>query len=223
MHICIAPLGPKIQRRRYALVDCLCMLQTCWRGATTQRCICDGSGNTVRQVQQLHVTNQHSHAATSLKPFKGHIKIAPLYSNMVIGTPAVDGWDVTFCTAQRGLGAWAAVPPSPFLAVPYVTAQPSTASVPASYYLMWHYNCQCPLRVNPIIDHTGNYFFAMSWTYLLMPLLVLQWSSPCNGQDSKGRLKMQDRKMTDKSAGLENAGLENDGQKCRTGKCRTGK
>ena len=32
-------------------------------------------------------------------------------------------------------------PPSPLLAVPYVTAHPSTASIPTSYYLMWHYNC----------------------------------------------------------------------------------
>ena len=25
-------------------------------------------------------------------------------------------------------------------------AHPSTASVPTSYYSMWHYNCQCPLK-----------------------------------------------------------------------------
>jgi len=56
---------------------------------------------------------------------------------MVIGTLAVDGWAVTFGTAKRGLGAVA--PPSSFLAVPNVTAHPSTASVPTSYYLMWHY------------------------------------------------------------------------------------
>jgi len=28
----------------------------------------------------------------------------PLYSNTVIGTPAVDGWTVTFGTARRELG-----------------------------------------------------------------------------------------------------------------------
>jgi len=28
----------------------------------------------------------------------------PLYSNMVIGTVAADGWAVTFGTARRGLG-----------------------------------------------------------------------------------------------------------------------
>ena len=37
-------------------------------------------------------------------------------------------------------------PPSPLLAVPNVTAQPSTASVPTSYYLMWHYNCLWTLK-----------------------------------------------------------------------------
>ena len=63
----------------------------------------------------------------------------PLYSNMVIGTLAVDGWAVTFGTARRGLGGLAQ--PDPLLAVPNATAHPSTASVPTSCYSMWHYNC----------------------------------------------------------------------------------
>ena len=46
------------------------------------------------------------------------------YSNTVIGALAVDGWAGTFCIAT---------PPSPLLAVPNVTAHPSTASVPGSY------------------------------------------------------------------------------------------
>ena len=54
-----------------------------------------------------------------------------MYGNTVIGTLAVDGWAVTFGTARRGLSG---------LAVPNVTAHPSTASVPTSYYLMLHYN-----------------------------------------------------------------------------------
>ena len=53
----------------------------------------------------------------------------PLYSNTVIGTLADDGWAVTFGTARRSL-----------LAVPNVTAHPSTANVPTSYYSMWHCN-----------------------------------------------------------------------------------
>ena len=64
-----------------------------------------------------------------------------LHSNTVIGTLAVDGWAVTFGTARRGLGALGPGPPRPLLAVPNVTAHPSTASVPTSYHLMWHYNC----------------------------------------------------------------------------------
>ena len=43
-----------------------------------------------------------------------------------VGTLAVDGWAVTFGTARRGLGG---------LAVPDVTAHPSTASVPITVLL----------------------------------------------------------------------------------------
>ena len=61
----------------------------------------------------------------------------PLYSNTVIGILAVDGWAVTFGTAKSGLGG---LRPHT-AAVPNAIAHPSTASVPASYYSMWHYNC----------------------------------------------------------------------------------
>ena len=90
----------------------------------------------------------------------------------MIGTLAVDGWAVTFGTARRGLGGLGRCPvppcctkcnghyiwnseegpgragatPSPLLAVPNVTAHPSTAGVPTSYYLMWHYNCLWTLK-----------------------------------------------------------------------------
>jgi len=43
----------------------------------------------------------------STNPLMGTVKPQsnrPLYSNMVIGTLAVDGWAVTFGTARRGLG-----------------------------------------------------------------------------------------------------------------------
>jgi len=42
--------------------------------------------------------------------------------------------------SEEGTGRGPSLP-RPLLAVPNVTAQPSTASVPTSYYLMWHYNC----------------------------------------------------------------------------------
>ena len=50
----------------------------------------------------------------------------------VTGTLAVDGWAVTFGTARRGPAGRTAAPPRPLLAVPNVTAHPSTASVPVT-------------------------------------------------------------------------------------------
>ena len=49
--------------------------------------------------------------------------------------------------SQEGHGR-AEAPPSPLLAVPNVTAHPSTASVglPTSCYSMWHYNCLSSLK-----------------------------------------------------------------------------
>ena len=64
-----------------------------------------------------------------------------LYSNTMTAKLAIDGWAVTFGTEMRGLGG-----PSPLLTVPNLTAHPSTASISTSYYLMWHYNSQCPLK-----------------------------------------------------------------------------
>ena len=49
-------------------------------------------------------------------------------------TLAVDGWAVTFCTARRGLGE-AAARPRPLLALPNVTAHPSTATIPITVLL----------------------------------------------------------------------------------------
>jgi len=56
-----------------------------------------------------------NHLTGTLKPESN----GPLYSNTVIGTLAT-GWAVTFCAARRDLG----------IAVPNVTAHPSTASIP---------------------------------------------------------------------------------------------
>ena len=67
----------------------------------------------------------------------------PLYSNVVIGTLAVDGRAQGLLhLVQRG-GAWEGCGPaaSLLLTVPNVTVHPSTASVPTSCYSMWHYNC----------------------------------------------------------------------------------
>ena len=56
----------------------------------------------------------------------------------MIGTLVVDGWVGPYLVQWGGAGR-AAAPPSPLLAVPNVTSHPSTASVPTSYYSMWHY------------------------------------------------------------------------------------
>jgi len=62
----------------------------------------------------------------------------------VIGTLAIDGWAVTADTARRGLHGQGRS-----LAVPNVTAHPSTASVPTSYY----YRQACAKR-----SHAGIVF-----------------------------------------------------------------
>jgi len=62
-----------------------------------------------------------------------------LYTDTVIGTLAVDGWAVAFRTARSASAG-------SLLAVPNVTAHPSTTSVPTSYYSMWHYNCLCTIK-----------------------------------------------------------------------------
>ena len=55
---------------------------------------------------------------------------------------AVDGRAVTFGTGWRGPSG-----PAKFLhAVPNVTAHPLMASVPTSYYSLWHYNYLCTLK-----------------------------------------------------------------------------
>ena len=59
----------------------------------------------------------------TINPLTGTLKLhsnGSLYRKTVIGVLAIDGWAVTQS-------------PSPLLAVPNVTAHPSTASVPTSY------------------------------------------------------------------------------------------
>jgi len=60
---------------------------------------------------------------------------------------AVDGW-VYIWYSKDGPGRAAAPPSSPLPAVPNVTARPSTASVPTSFYSMWHYELNWTLLEN---------------------------------------------------------------------------
>jgi len=66
------------------------------------------------------------------------------HSNTLVHWPLTGG---LLHLLQRG-GAWAraAAPPSPLIAVPNVAAHLPTASVPTSYYSMWHYNYICTLK-----------------------------------------------------------------------------
>ena len=61
----------------------------------------------------------------------------PLHSNAVIGTLTIG--ECIWYSEERTKRA--AVPLSPLLAVPNVTAHPSTASVSTSYYSMWRQSC----------------------------------------------------------------------------------
>jgi len=62
-----------------------------------------------RQIKQLFKISKTSQrrnetcANSLMDTLEPHSK-GPLYSNAVIGTLALDGWDVTFGTARRGLG-----------------------------------------------------------------------------------------------------------------------
>ena len=49
----------------------------------------------------------------------------------------------------------AAAPLSPLRTVPNVTAHPSAASVPTSYYFMWHYNCLWTLNGKGLSHELG--------------------------------------------------------------------
>ena len=88
--------------------------------------------------KQIHRTHTQKRENKKLNLLMGTFKPqsnGPLYSYTVIGILAVDGWAVTFGTATMRLGGAA-----------NVTAHPSTASVPTSYYLMYNYNCLWRLK-----------------------------------------------------------------------------
>jgi len=72
----------------------------------------------------------------------GHIKTAEQWTIIrQYGDWYTGRWRIgcSLWYSEEGPG-WAVASSSPLLAVPNVTAHPSTASVPTSYYSMWHYN-----------------------------------------------------------------------------------
>ena len=72
----------------------------------------------------------------SVQPFNGHIKTA---EQRTIIQQYGDCFRCYIWYSEEGPQR-AAARPRPLLAVPTVTAHPSTASVLTSYYSMWHYN-----------------------------------------------------------------------------------
>ena len=79
-------------------------------------------------------------------PTKFHVyrgNVSPLRGEKPIFGPLSK--NNTRMAAEEGPGRAAALLSS-LLAVPNATAHPSTASVPTSYYSMWHYNSLCPLK-----------------------------------------------------------------------------
>ena len=81
----------------------------------------------------------HELLMATLKPQSN----GPLYSNTVIGTQAVDGRVGCYIWYSKKGPGRAATPVSPLLAVPNVTAHPSTASVPASFYILLFISVVC--------------------------------------------------------------------------------
>jgi len=86
----------------------------------------------------LEVVNESSLCAWSHLIQSAVDPLMAAYSSTVIGTLAVDWWAVTayIWYSEEGPGR-AAAPPSLLLAVPNVTAHPSTASVLTLYNSMW--------------------------------------------------------------------------------------
>jgi len=86
----------------------------------------------------------------TLEPFSGHTKTAQQQTIIQqYGDRYTGRWWVTcglLHLVQWGGASAGCGPAQSLLAVPNVTAHPSTTSVPTSYYSIWHYNYQCPLK-----------------------------------------------------------------------------
>jgi len=96
----------------------------------------------------------------------GHIKTAEhQYGDWYTGR----WWMSCYIWYSKEGSGRAAAPPSPILAVPNVTAHPSTASAPTLYYSVWHYNCLCSQSKGLI-----------SW----MMFVGRRWGAVCQCEDS---------------------------------------
>ena len=93
-----------------------------------------------QEANHLHTVIKFIRHNTASWPFTGTLK------EQRNDVHQYGDWLVCYISySEEGPGR-AAAPPRPLLAVPNVTAHPSTASVPTSYHSMWHYNCLCTLK-----------------------------------------------------------------------------
>jgi len=131
---------------------------------------------------------RHSH----IKPFNGQTKTAE--QRIIIqkfGDWYTGRWWVGcyIWYSEEGPGR-AAAPPSPLIAVPNVTAHPSTASVPTSYHWTCHYSYLCPLK-GEITGSTSNvltFYTLAGYVFLLCPVVPISIPlSRVNMDSSAGR------------------------------------
>jgi len=112
--------------------------------------------------------------ACVLWPFNHHIKTAQQRTITAIGySDCYTGRWWVGCYiwySEKGTGRGCS-PPRPLLAVPNVTAHSSTASVPTSYYSMWHYAFGV-WRVTETWRYTLKHI-VLKMLFLMQVLLVL--------------------------------------------------
>jgi len=110
---------------------------------------CKGQGScTTRKIFCQSCTHQHIPFTLVYLTLYGHITtveqwtIIQQYSDWYTG----HWWAGCYIWYSVEGPERAGAPPIPILDIPNLTALPSTASVPTSYYSMWHYNCLWTLK-----------------------------------------------------------------------------
>jgi len=141
---------------------------TVWRRVNIGSwCISPSTQVFLRQTFMPYVTGE---------PFSGHIKTAEQriimqqYSDWYTGHWWVGCY--IWYNSQEAPGR-AVAQSSPLLGVPNVTAHPSNACVPTSYYLMWHYNNLCTASIRCTI-------FLYWWLTAQRVKMFLCWISLAN-------------------------------------------
>jgi len=116
----------------------LCMYVIEWTLRASSDLLISAPSRRVRR-SALHVSAPRSLPASTLTLY-GHINTAQQWTIIQrYGDWYTGHWLVgCYIWYSEEEPARAGAPPSPLLAVPNVTAHPSTASVPTSYYLTWH-------------------------------------------------------------------------------------